>query len=497
MNTTSDTSHGIAAGAASCPFHRGDAAPPVQPAPVEAWPPGPPVRFTGWSLLRHMSRDLLAAVREWQQAYGDVVHLRFWPEHQVLVTDPSLVRELLVEHHDQLIRWERGVDLFARLQGRSVLTSEGAPWRRKRQAMQAAFSPKSVQAQTAAMLAVIDRELARWPEAAEAWPVEQGFTRLSLAVIADQLFSADLGEQANAMAEAVHTVSVAANREFYWPVSWPTWVPWKRPQHRALRYLQHVIETQVKARLAAHRSRVVPGVEPDHRPANPPADRTADQLERLLALHRADPQAWPLRTVRDECMTAFLAGHETVAASLSWWAWCLASHPEAQQRAALEVRVALQGRVPSSADLAALPWLHQSLQEAMRLYPAAPVLMTRRSLAPITLGRWRLPARTLFLLPVQAMQQDPRWFPSPSAFQPERFGPGAPAIPRGAYLPFGAGPRVCLGQHLAMTEMLAVAARLLQRWQFGPVPGRAAPQPVLNVSLRPDQPLHLNLRPAG
>ena len=173
----------------------------------------------------------------------------------------------------------------------------------------------------------------------------------------------------------------------------------------------------------------------------------------------------------------------------------MAANPDAQRQARDEVRRVLGTRAPQAADVAALPYLTATLQETMRLYPAAPVLLSRRSTAPITLGGWQIPARTIFTVPVQLMQHDARWFPEPLAFRPERFAPGAYDGPRGAYMPFGTGPRICLGQHLVMAEMTVVAAMLLQRFALEPLPGAAPPVPAMNVTLRPREPLRLQLIP--
>ena len=135
-----------------------------------------------------------------------------------------------------------------------------------------------------------------------------------------------------------------------------------------------------------------------------------------------------------------------------------------------------------------------TLQETLRLYPAAPVLLSRRSTKAFTLGGWQLPARTMFTVPVQLMQHDARWFPDPATFRPERFSDDAPAVPRGAFMPFGAGPRVCLGQHLALAEMTVIAAMFLQRFSVTAPEGMAPPTPVLNITLRPEKPLRLTLR---
>lgn len=469
---TADSTQPAAAGAAPLP-----AAPATSPHPPGSWPPGPNPGLTGWGLLRKMSKDLPGTLRGWQQAHGDLVHLRTWPEHTVVVADPMLARELLVQHHGKLVRWERGIEVFAQLHGHSVLIAEGDAWRRKRHALQPHFLPKPSAALVPAIADCARRALASWHPGP--WPVEHSVTTLTMEVIARMVFSSDIADQAPAAAQALHDVSVAANGEFYWPVTPPRWLPSQRAKHKGMAFLNGMIDDQIAARLRMPR-----GGWPD------------DLLARLLALHETDPAAWPLSAVRDECMTTFLAGHETAAATMTWWMWCMAVNPAAQQAARAEVRQRLEGRPPSADDLAALPYLGATLQETMRLYPAAPVLISRRSTAPITLGGWQLPARTIFTVPVQLLQQDARWFPEPATFHPERFMADARQAPRGAYMPFGTGPRICLGQHLVMAEMTVIAAMLLQRFELAPLPGAAAPLAVMNVTLRPAQPLQLQLSAA-
>lgn len=423
-----------------------------------------------------MSQDLLGTLAAWQREFGDVVHLGIWPEHQIVVADPQLARELLVSHHDALIRWERGMRVFAQIQGRSVFIAEGENWRRKRHALQPSFQPKAVQSFVPTMVAAAGHALAHWPAGGESCPIESAFTSLTMDVIIRMMFSSEIGDDARMAEDAVHTAMRAANAELYWPASWPDWVPWKRAKRNALAALRGLIDRHVRARLAL------------------PHDAWPDDLlTRLLQLYRDDPTAWPLQTVCDECMTTFLAGHETTAATLTWWAWCMAANPAAQSAARDEVRQVLQDGVPTAANLPSLAILTQTLQETLRLYPAAPVLIGRRCTRPITLGSWQLPARTMFMVPVHVMHHDPRWFPEPLAFRPQRFAPDAPEIPRGAYLPFGAGPRVCLGQHLAMTELTVITAMVLQRFQLSVPDGMAPPQPTMTVSLRPDRPLHLQV----
>jgi cytochrome P450 len=423
-----------------------------------------------------MSRDLFGAYAAWRETYGDIVHLRIWPEHQVFVTDPERVRELLVDHHDKLIRWERAIEVFTQLHGHSTLTSEGAAWRTKRHALQPAFTPKAVQAFLPAMAAAADAAFAQWPRSDTAWPIESAFTSLGMDVIVRMMFSSGIAADAREAERAVHDSAVAGNAEMYWPKSWPDWMPWKGKKRRALATLDRLIAGHVQARMAM-----------------PRADWPQDLLTRLLALHVEDPATWPMKAVRDECMTAFLAGHETTAATLTWWSWCMAANPSAQAAARAEVDAVLQGRLPTAADLPALDYLGRTLLETLRLYPAAPFLISRRSKEAITLGGWHLPARTIFAVPLKLMHHDARWFPEPDAFRPERFAPGAPAIPRGAFMPFGTGPRVCLGQHLALVEATLLAAMFLQRYTVDVPAGMAPPRPVFNITLRPETPLTLRV----
>lgn len=460
-----------------CPFHQDAPSPATAINPPGVWPPGPRAGLTGWGLLNKMSRDLLGTLTAWQREFGDVVHLRFWPEHEIVVTDPQLARELLISHHDSLIRWERGIRIFSQLHGHSVLTAEGEAWRNKRHTLQPNFSPKAVQAFLPTIAAATEQALGQWPANDSRWPIESALTSLAMEVILRMTFSGGIGSDARIAEEAVRVVSMAANAEFYWPASMPDWMPWKRAKRQALADLKGLIERHLQTRLSVPRH-----ARPD------------DLLTRLLELHESDASAWPLQAVRDECMTTFLAGHETTAATLVWWAWCMASNPEAQAAAGAEVEQILQGQAPTADTLPSLNYLTQTIKETQRLYPTAAVLFSRRSTKPITLGAWQLPARTLFLVPVQLIHHDSRWFPEPSAFRPDRFGPDAPEIPRGAYLPFGIGPRVCLGQHLAMTEMTVIAAMVLQRFTLSVPDGMTAPRPVMNVMLRPDQPVHLAVK---
>ena len=196
--------------------------------------------------------------------------------------------------------------------------------------------------------------------------------------------------------------------------------------------------------------------------------------------------------LQDQCNVMFQAGHETSATALLWWCRLMAEHPEAANKANNEIQRVLAGRSPAPEDLPQLEWLSATLKESMRLYPPVPALMSRRTQQAVRLGEWQVPKGSLLRITPWVLHHDARWFPNPEAFQPERFCEGAASIPRGAYMPFGTGPRVCVGQHFATMEMTLIAAMLLQRYALKlPEGNSVVPRGVMGVTLRPDAAVNL------
>jgi cytochrome P450 len=426
-----------------------------------------------------MRRDYLAVIAA-QRPLGGLGRQRILAERGVDVFDPELVREVMVEHADALIRWQRGPEVFAELMGQSVLVTEGATWQRQRRMLMQAFTPRRVAGYAALMTEAAAAGLDRVAEGDVA--MDALFSHLTMDVISRTLFSTPIGDDTAAAADAVQVLSETALAEMFWPFTLPDWLPLpgKAAKRRASRLLHGLLRARIEARRAS-------------------AEARPDLLGMLLALRDdatdgSGGQALSPQEVYDQCMVSFQAGHETSATALLWWSWLLAAHPEAQARARAEVDALLAGRAPTADDAGALPFLSATLKEAMRLYPPVAGLLTRRLTRDITLGGVRLPARTLVRVTPWLLHRDPKaWPDAPLAFKPERFLAGAAEIPRGAYIPFGLGPRVCLGQHFAVLEMTLIAALLLQRFELAPV-GPEAPRPRMAVTLRPDGGLTLRLK---
>lgn len=435
--------------------------------------PGHPTRWWGLPTLMAMRRDYLAVISA-QRPLGDLVRQRILGERGVDVFDPELVRAILVDNADAVVRWKRGPEVFAELMGQSVLVTEGATWQRQRRMLMQAFTPKRVAGYAALMTEAAVQGLAGVRDGEVA--MDALFSHLTMDVISRTLFSTPIGGDTAAAAHAVQVLSETALQEMFWPMTLPDWLPLpgKAAKRRAGKLLHGLLAQHIDARRND--------------------EGRGDLLGMLKALRdEATGEALSAQEVYDQCMVSFQAGHETSATALLWWSWLLAAHPGMQARAREEVDAVLQGRVPTADDAGALPFLSATLKEAMRLYPPVAGLLTRRLKRDITVGGVHLPARTLVRVTPWLLHRDPRWWPdAPLAFKPERFMPGAAEIPRGAYIPFGLGPRVCLGQHFAVLEMTLIAALVLQRFELSPA--GPAPVPRMAVTLRPEGGLSLKLR---
>ncbi len=447
-----------------------------------AQPPGPAHRWWGLPLLRDMRADYLGFTANLQRQHGDISFMRLGAEHAYDLFTPDLVRAVLVDEADHLVRWQRGIEVFEQVFGQSVLVTEGDTWQRQRRMLQAGFTPRRVAGYAALMVKAASHALdAALPTGTAQAQVDMDalFTHLAMDVILRTLFSAQASAEAADAAEAVQRLSESAMRQMFWPVTLPDWLPLpgKAVKRRSIRLLRDLIGNHIAARRQAG-----PGAPQD------------DLLAMLLGLRDDDGQALSEAEVFDQCMVTFQAGHETTATALLWWSRLMADHPEAAARAQAEVDAVLAGRPPQADDVAALPWLAATLKEAMRLYPPVAAVFTRRAKQDITVGGWTLPRGALIRITPWVLQRDARSFQEPLQFRPERFMPGAPPPPRGAWMPFGAGPRVCLGQHFAMLEMTLIAALLLQRYTLALPAGTAPAEAVLNVTLRPRERLRLQLR---
>jgi len=445
-------------------------------------PPGPKDSWFGLGLARRFRREPLTFLPELARDFGDLVGFRMGPFRTYFAFHPDLVHEVLAGQAKCFRRWTWQTSVLRQWDGNGLVLSEGDFWRRQRRLVQPAFQPRRFAAYGAAMVAATQRLLDRWEEQAGK-PVEivQTMTGLTLEIIAKVLFDVDVSQDVRSLGEAVAILSDTAMHEMASPLRLPDFLPLPRKWRKrwAMRYLDQTIRRIIAQRRAS-------------------GEDKGDLLSMLLlaADEEGDGKSMTDEQARDEAMVLFLAGHDTTAAALAWVGYLLARHPEVQQRLADEVRTVLAGREPSAADVAQLPYTEAVIKETLRLYPPAWIWFAREAMQDVELGGYTIPRDGIVYVTPWVTQRDPRWFPQPERFDPERFQAGrTDPLPPCAYFPFGAGPRLCVGNAFAMTEMVLVIACLSQRFHLSLAPNQGEPELSPLLALRPRGGVWLTARP--
>lgn len=451
-------------------------------------PPGPSSKVFGFDLLSETKQDYLGHVHRLHLAYGDIVKSQVVHETIFDLHHPELIRQLLVDNADALIRWERGMQVFATIHGQSVLVTEGERWKRQRRMLQPGFSAKRMAGYASLMCEATASALGSLLSTPmpENGLIELEFSHWAQQLTMDVILKTLFGSRSTASRDAalrdqmVYATALLARegmQELFFPASWPDWMPHKAAKRQAKKLLNDVICSQINERRQSQDAIHTQG---------------DDVLSMLLEVRDEAGLGLSDLEVRDQCMTIFLAGHETSATALSWWAWLMATQPEAAQKAQQEIDSALQGRTPSFEDVSNLRYLSWSIKEAMRLYPPAASLLSRRTLREVQLTDCTIPKGAMVRVTPWIVQRDARWFADPLEFKPERFDESQASVHRQSYMPFGSGPRMCIGSLFAMTEMTLIAAHLLQRFKLST---QSSPKPKLEVLLSPSGGVPLNLSP--
>jgi enediyne biosynthesis protein E7 len=437
-------------------------------------PPGPPRRAT-LSLFAKLASDRLSLMSSAAAQYGDAVRVRIGPKTLYIFNHPDHAKHVLA---DNAANYHKGIGLIQarRALGDGLLTSEGELWRKQRSVIQPAFQHKRIAAQAGIIaeeaMALISR--LRAYEDGEPVDVTREMTGLTLGVLGRTLLDSDLGAFGS-LGESFEAVQDQAMFEMVSLSMVPMWVPLpKQLRFRRARQVQQQIVDQLVAGRTAR-----PGGSAD------------DVLSRLITSTRqeADAQVGQQR-MRDELVTLLLAGHETTASTLSWTFYLIDRHPEVRKRLHAEAAGVLEDRLPRYEDLARLKYTSMVIEEVMRLYPPVWIL-TRLAQQEDEVGGYRVPANSDVLISPYTLHRHPRFWDAPERFDPDRFDPEISANrPRYAYIPFGAGPRFCVGNHLGMMEAVFVVAMVARDLRLTKVPGyRVVPQPMLSLRIRGGLPM--------
>jgi cytochrome P450 len=443
-------------------------APALNSAISDALLPGPRARTRFGRALTQLRLliDPLQTVASRFDRFGDAYRVEQQGGDLYVFRHPDAVRDVLVTHASAFDKQHGAFQRLSQVLGDALLTSDGERWRRQRRLVQPAFARPRMQEYAAVMVEEAERTAASLAQTSRA-DVSREMNALTLRVVSRTLFGQ---APQGAAAERTRAAMLELNRWFGLPPQLlALWPGAGQRFARAQRDLNDTIARLVESRRAALAEA-----------ATPPTDL----LSALMSARDEDGEALGAEELRDQLLTLYLAGHETTSHALTWTLYLLSLHPEASAELDAEHRRVLNGRAPSFADLAALPYTESVIKEALRLYPPA-FLIPRHAHADATVAGQHVPRGSEVILWIYHLQRDPRFFPEPERFRPERFaGADEAARPRHAYVPFGAGQRACIGQSFAMLEAQLILATLAPRLAFR-YARRRAPRCATGVTLAP------------
>jgi len=410
---------------------------------------------------------------------GEIVYLPSLPGvTNYLVFSPEIAYDILVRNPDNYQKPELAKRLFRTSFGNGIFFSEGDFWRRQRKLAQPAFHHRRINAYAERMVKHTQEQMEHWQNGSTL-DMDKEMHALSLIIVIDALFKTDISGVTTEVGAAMKELGGATQKQIMSPIHalMPQWVPTalNRRKQRAVGIINQIIY-----RLIA-----------EHRHSD---TDTGDLLSMFVqASDEATGERMSDAQIRDELMTMFIAGHETSASALAWALLEIAKNPDVQAKLQEEVSIVPQGRALSLADLPDLLYTQKVIKETLRLYPPA-IFISRSALEPMDLGGKRIRTSDLITIALLGIQRDARWFSEPKRFNPDRFTPDfEKSLPKGAYLPFGMGPRVCIGNGFAMLEMQLVLAALIQRYRFVLPTDFKPVKPSFNITLGFQEPLEMRV----
>jgi cytochrome P450 len=424
--------------------------------------------------LLDLSNDPLGFLTKCRD-YGDIVPLRLGLTPVCVLMNPADIEQVLKDR-ETFIK-SRGFRVLKTLLGEGLLTAEGESWFWQRRLAQPVFQQKRIDRYGVTMVEYTEQMLDTWHDG-EAHDVHADMMRLTLQIVMKCIFDTDVdsGEAAvvsNALDVAMHWFESKRRQNF---LVWE-WLP--RPEN--VRYRQAIaqMDEAIYSLIRARRSQTTASHDLLSMLMNARDEETGQQMDDKL--------------LRDEVATLMLAGHETTANALSWTWMLLAQHPAARQKLQAELQQVLAGRSPTLADLRQLTYTNQIVKESMRLYPPVAVF-GREAAQDCTIGDYEIHQGTVITISQWVMHRHPQYFDNPESFEPERWTDEfEKQLPRGVYIPFGDGPRVCIGKGFAQMEAGLLLATIAQRFELDLEPGYPiVPQP--SITLRPEYGIKVKLK---
>jgi cytochrome P450 len=397
------------------------------------YPPGLKHTLLWFALRTFRPGDPIGLFQSLSDEYGDIAHYKIGPHHLIFLNDSDFIREVLVVQNDNFVK-ERTVQRTKLLLGEGMITSEGSHHRVQRQAAQPAFHRQRISSCADLMVAEATSLCGPWQDKQQL-DISSKMMRLTLRVVSKTFFSADLGDHVHELTAAINDIMGLYHPLILLPAV-ELLIHLRAPGIAGFAKAKKKLDSVVYSMIDAHRQQ---------------EEGSKDLLDMMIRAEESSPakpgpNATHNESLRDQVITIFLAGYETVANALTWTWYLLSQNPDAVQKMRDELDRALGDRTPTFEDVPKLRYVEAVFAESMRLYPPA-WAMGRRALNDFTLGPYRLPAGTTVLISQYITHRDPSHFSDPLRFEPDRFvAAGRASFPKFSYFPFGAGARQCIGE---------------------------------------------------
>jgi cytochrome P450 len=415
--------------------------------------------------IREMVRNPLQFFQSIASQYGDIVCYRPAPEPAYLVNHPDYIRHVLVDNNRNYSKATSSNLIFKKVIGDGLLSSEGETWRKQRRMMQPTFHHTRIEQLDGLIVEAAQSMLDRWQAAFESnQPIDvaREMAALTLTITTRSLFGVDLGDEVRQVGEII-------NRAAHY---------FEKPSD------PHIVQSRQE--FGAVVDRIIQQRRENFQDGG-------DLLSSMiLARDENTGVVMDDEQLRTQVMTLLLAGYETTASTLTWTWYLLSQNPWAVERLRTEVRETLNRRLPQYSDLEKLPYVGMVLDESLRLFPTAWTL-GRRAIGEDEIGGYHVPANTVIAICTYTMHRHPHFWDNPNTFDPERFSPeNIKKHAKYAYIPFGAGPRQCIGNNFGLMEAALVMACILQRFELRLMPGVDV-QPQALFVLRPSRDMMMSL----
>lgn len=442
--------------------------------------PGPKGGIFGLKNVFDFQKDPLHFLTQAAHDYDDIIHFSFGPQYQIyLLTHPDYIREVLVKQWSKTSKWEHQSRVSRKVAPSMITIIEGEQWKQHRRLMAPAFHTQRIKEYMELMVRHTQQLVDQWQDGA-VYDMHTEMTKVTMGIIGEILFDIkDIERDAAELSEALKVLLDMFMYESTSVMPVPDWVPTPRNlrENKAIEIATSYLMNIIKARRAE-------GV--DH------GDVTSALLH---AVDEDDGSTLSDEQVRDELYGLFVAGHETTAILMTWALYMVAQHEDIQQQLHHEISEIMQQGAPSLDDLEAMTLTDRVLQETLRLYPPAWSMFLRTVDEPIELGEQTIPAGGVIYISPYVVHHDARWWDNPQQFDPARFeGDWKARVPGYAFMPFGGGPRVCIGSHMAEMEAELILATIVKNFQMELTTPEHEVQPNPRFTLQPQGGMPLRVR---